>query len=63
MKLTLTCKEGENDRGRNKTGSQKDGRKKKKKSIEHRREEEREEARRCGGTFWESSTKNINACF
>lgn len=62
MKLTLTCKEGENDRGRNKTGSQKDGRKKKK-SIEHRREEEREEARRCGGTFWESSTKNINACF
>lgn len=61
MKLTLTCKEGENDRGRNKTGSQKDGRGKK--SIEHRREEEREEARRCGGTFWESSTKNINACF
>lgn len=46
-----------------KPGVKRMGGKKKKKSIEHRREEEREEARRCGGTFWESSTKNINACF
>lgn len=35
----------------------------KKKSIEGRGGEEKDEAERYSYTFWESSTKNINACF